>query len=116
MTRRLITDHMLTQLGNDHKWTAEGALANWWVGTSETGSLQLNSIGNQIFKKIVTAWEIDLGGLTITPRRINQLAQLTCPWYLKRSLTNHTVTLYGGRETTLARLYTDPVQWLDGLG
>lgn len=116
MTRRMITDHILTQLGDDHDWTTGGALANWWVGTNETGSLQLNSIGNQVFKKIVTAWEIDLGGVTITPVRISQLARLTCPWHLRRALATHTVVLYGGREATVSKLYSSPAQWLDSLG
>ncbi len=116
MTRRMITNHILTQLGDDHDWTTGGALANWWVGTNEHGSLQLSSMGNQVFKKIVTAWEIDLGGVTITPVRISQLARLTCPWRRLRALPWSAVLLYGGREATVAKLYSSPAQWLDSLG
>lgn len=101
---------------NQHDWTLDQALINWWVGKDPAGALQLSNTGNRIFASEVTAWQVDLGQVVLSPNRIRQLAQLTCPWTLRRSVGGHTVTLYGGREATVARLYSDPVQWLDSLG
>ena len=118
MDRRELTRQMLEQLVSDqqHNWTLDQALINWWVGKDPAGRLQLSHIGNRIFASAVTAWQVDLGQVTLSPNRIRQLAQLTCPWHLRRSIGGHTVTLYGGREATVARLYSDPAQWLDSLG
>lgn len=118
MSRRELTRRMLEHLGPDQTngWTLEKALINWWIGKDPAGALQLNHTGNRIMQSMVTAWEVDLGHVVLSPKRIQQLAQLTCPWHLKRSIGGSTVTLYGGREATVARLYSDPAQWLDSLG
>lgn len=132
MDRKTITQFALAALGDDHDWTVDKALANWWSGWSgndPTSSLQLTLNGNGIFKRIFDSWEVDISGVVISPRVIMQLSKLDCPWYLYRTqhrITEQVVALYGAKQATFARLFlgnqsqsanVEPVnQWLSSIG
>jgi hypothetical protein len=115
ITRQEVT-HKVLALLEPCDITVHQAMTSWWVGSPDTQSLQLTYVGSSLLKKYLEHWIIDLGTLTITPKRIVNLGRLACPWFLSRAQNQHQVMLYGGTQATWAKLYHDPELWINSLG
>jgi hypothetical protein len=93
-------------------------LTEWWWDARSGGGLRLTDLGFQTFTKIIDLehWQFDIADSILTPRNLLALDRfMTCPYYLKRQRRQHSLILFGDRESTVASLYGDIPRFIESL-
>lgn len=106
-----LTKSILNELTGLNQIPLDQALSTWWYNLTNHGGLRLTESGLHVLKDILgfESWTLKL------PRFNAKLLlaldrKLTYPYYL--DIKKGELTLFGGKEATLATLHGDLDRWL----
>lgn len=116
MTRLALTRTLIKQLDQDTDLDA--ALSEWWWDVRPAGGLRLTDSGFAVFanQMHLAHWHFDMPDSILTPRNLLMLDRyLTCPYYLKKQRRQHSLILFGDRESMMASVYGDIERFIGSL-
>lgn len=116
MHRIALTKRLLHESGLD--LDTDTAVAAWWWDARPGGGFRLTDLGLDIFvsRLDLEHWQFDIADSILTPRNLLALDRfMTCPYYLKRQRRQHSLILFGDRESIMASLYGDVERFIASL-
>lgn len=93
-------------------------MAAWWWDARPGGGFRLTDLGLDIFvsRLDLEHWQFDIADSILTPRNLLALDRfMTCPYYLRRRRRQHSLILFGDRESMMASLYGDVERFIASL-
>ena len=97
---------------------ANTAVAAWWWDARPGNGLRLTDLGFDVFvsRLDLEHWQFDIADSVLTPRNLLALDRfMTCPYYLRRQRRQHSLILFGDRESVMASLYGDVERFIASL-
>lgn len=114
--RQLLTQKLIQELDLD--LDSNTVLTEWWWDARPGRGLRLTDLGFQTFAKLIELdhWQFDIADSVLTPRNLLALDRfMTCPYFLKRQRRQHSLILFGDRESMMASLYGDVARFIASL-
>jgi len=114
--RIALTKKLLHESGLDID--ASTAVSAWWWDARSGGGFRLTDLGFDVFVSVLHLehWQFDIADSVLTPRNLLALDRfMTCPYYLRRQRRQHSLILFGDRESMMASLYGDVERFIASL-
>lgn len=116
LPRAGLTAGIIKQL--DQYIALDDAITAWWYDTRPTGGLRLTDTGFGVLADMIELqhWQFDIADSVLTPRNLLALDRfMTCPYFLRRQRRQHSLILFGDRESMMASLYGDVERFISSL-
>ena len=114
VTKREITQRLISLLANGDSITVDKALKTWYVNLRETGGLRLTLCGYQILNSLdIQSWAIPLDNnksLVNKKLLLDLDKKIIYPYYID----NKHLVLFSSKEAMMALLYGNIHPWLSG--
>jgi hypothetical protein len=108
-----LAQHFVNQLGLDVD--LDYAMAAWWWDARPGNGLRLTDAGFTALQRL-PHWQFDIADSVLTPRNLLALDRfMTCAYFLRRHRRQHTLILFGDRESMMANLYGDVERFIASL-
>lgn len=116
MHRSLLTQRLLQELDLD--LDRDAVTVEWWWDSRPGGGLRLTDSGFETFCTLINLqhWQFEIADSMLTPHNLLAMDRfMTCPYYLKKQRRQHSLILFGDRESMMASLYGDVERFIVSL-
>lgn len=113
MLRLELTQRLVNKLGLDVDLNS--VMTEWWWDARPGNGLRLTDVGFTTLQSL-PHWQFDISNSVLTPRNLLALDRfMTCAYFLRRHRRQHSLILFGDRESMMANLYGDVERFIASL-